>query len=465
MSSLPHELVLETILLSLDPPSPASSSASSSPSTTPSSPSTPNNDKHDLFAAAFSSQGHPSRAVILRSYALTSRSFRSLSQPLLFRDPVLQTSAAIRAFLAALEDDENGRYLARQVRTITLGAKSEAGALGVEMEAVDVGGVLRRLARACGEVRELEMNGMGSVKLEDLEGMSHLRSLTMNGCQLAPSTAYSPDWALTAVHLTLTNCLLAPDSLSATLFPSLKAFKLTTPRDPFASSSDQLAHFLAGIAPRLRSFSLHDQAGDTLDAGAADSFGAGFNLLAEAFPHFSPALTHLDIVNALPTHALSLLPIPSLLSLRTLSLSLSGSLAAGASRLTPRWAPLADIHLRDVLSVLRILLLPPSALFPPSELLDGAADVLPAWVGALQRSEALERVLLPQRAFEDGLGEMVRELEGELRAVGRAVALLPLMEGDDAEVKDTKDGAEFWREVARREKEEKDERRRAERWW
>ncbi|GAA6055713.1 hypothetical protein JCM3770_001033 [Rhodotorula araucariae] len=465
MQSLPQELVVQTILYSLDPPPPAplpsiSSSAHSSATTTPSSSGSPNSVKHDPFAAAFASHVARSRSAVLRSYALTSRSFRSLAQPILYKDPVLPTTASLHAFLAVIENGEYGAYLGSQVRTLTLGTKRDGNTPGADEPCVGVQVALRRLASRCDRVREVTIHGQKRVDLADFEGMSHLRALTFQRCTFATSTV-SQVALPNLTHLTLIKCNHATFPRSPALVPALRALRLVQPHDAGALSSGQPGDFFTGVAPQLRCFSLDDQAAEARSAGAAST---DVHPLDDTLQHLSTSLVHVDVVNALPTHVLPRLPLPTLLSIRTLSFSLSGAPAAGARRTSLRWAPLADSHLRDTLAILRIVLLPPDALFSASELLDGCAEALPAWARALQGSEVLERVLLPPRAFEDGLGEMVVVLEAELRRAGRGVALLALDEDEMYGAKESTEGAGFWSEVARLEEEEKEERRGEERW-
>ncbi|GAA5997644.1 uncharacterized protein JCM10292_000992 [Rhodotorula paludigena] len=471
MSVLPPELVIEAVLASLHPPSPALSSASSSASSslvsTPtlvgSAGSIASSDKADPFAAAFGAHSALSKAAVLRSYSLVNRSLRSVSQPLLFRDPVLPTLRSILAFLNVLEDGDNGARLAHEVRSLTLGSKFEDGALGGGRGCVDAKLVMRRLARVCTEVREVTMLGMGRVRLEELDGMHRLRKLTIDSCLLAPSTSYEPGFALPSItHFSLLECHLTTHSLPPTLLPSLTAFQLVMPRGALASSPGQIADFLTGVAPQLRAFSLNDQTSDNANGAHIE-----FNPLSDAYSHFTDSLTHLDLVNTVPLVPLSLLALPTLRSLHTLSLSLASHLAAGASRATPRWGPLADSHLREVLRVVRVLVLPPELLYLLEDRAAGAHLALPRWITELQRSEELERVVLPARAFEDGLGEMVAIVQDELRRAGRDVRLVshpyPVDEdGQDGEGKAPVEGVAFWRAVAEREKEERQARRRAE---
>jgi len=270
---------------------------------------------------------------------------------------------------------------------------------------------------------------------------------------VAPLIADSPTLVLPLAHLTLSSCHLAPDSLSPVVLPRLTALELVTLRTGDDSTSEKLADFLSGVAPQLRSFSWYDRETDMYGNGPSGS--GPQHPLVDALTRCT-SLVHLDIVNAVPAHALSFLPLPTLSSLRTLSLSLSDRLAAGASRVSLRWAPLADSLLRDTLAVLRILLLPPEALYSPEDVLAGRPDALPAWVRTLQTSEAPERMVLPARAFEDGLGEMVRGLEEELRQIGRRVELVV---GEDVTDKQGKRAGGFWGEVRRRERREEEARR------
>ncbi|GAA5839698.1 hypothetical protein JCM9279_005142 [Rhodotorula babjevae] len=382
--TLPVELILETILLSLDKAPTTPRTLTSSPSPTASGSTPPCIDEADPLAATCPLAAPPSREALLRSYTLTSRTFRSLAQPLLFRHPVLLTPTSLRAFLAAVENREEDARLGGSVHSVVVGPASE------------------------------EHGGAHLV--------ANLKSLKLDGAGLAPARDRRLAVALPVTDLALVNCRVSPSSLRAAHFPTLKSLRLVVPGATRAAP-DGLVDFLRGVAPHLRSLSLHDQAAHEPALSEALIDPDMLDSIYDAFPSMS-SLIHLDIVNALPTHALSLLPLATLSSLRTISLTLSGLLASGASRRKIRWAPLADSLLHDALAALRILLLPPEALFPYKGALADDPAALPGWVRALQRSEALERVVLPARAFEDRLGEMVRELEGALERWGRRVVLV-----------------------------------------
>ncbi|GAA5894781.1 hypothetical protein JCM8208_006070 [Rhodotorula glutinis] len=450
--TLPVELILETILLSLDtaPTTTRALSSSSSPSSSSSSTS-PLLHSDDPPGATTSPS---SRTALLRSCALASRTLRSLSQPLLFRHPVLPSPSSLRTFVAAVENAEEGARPGEAVRSLTVGevdVGAHVGASGWNGAEVDLG----RLDRVCGNVRALTLRGVERVRLDDLAEMRHLRTLTIAGSSLAP-TRGRPPVALPVTDLALAHCRLSPSSLDPALFPSVKALQLVVPGASRAAP-DELVAFLRGVAPQLRSLSVHDEAAHepatslSLVPGLVES-------IYDAVPLMT-SLAHLDVVNAIPTHALSLLPLSTLSSLHTISLSLSGVLASGALRKKLRWTPLADSLLHDALAALRILLLPPDALFPYKGALADDLAALPSWVRALQQSEELERVVLPPRAFEDGLGEMVRELRGELERWGRRVVLVDGGGEADSDGEGASAGGGFWREVRASERDERERRR------
>ncbi|GAA5891986.1 hypothetical protein JCM6882_007429 [Rhodosporidiobolus microsporus] len=477
--SLPPELVREAIRLSLLPSSPSLLSASSpssgastpssllssgSPSPSPSGPCTPSaSDAPNPFDASFAAPTRPplSRAAQLRSLSLTSHLFRALSQPLLFRSPVLPTLSSALTFLAAVEDDAE---LAEGVRGVTIGREVGEGGRG---GALDAKMVLLRLAAACKRVREVELRGCGRVRVEDLLGFEDLRTLTISTCLLAPSLSFDPSTSpglLNLTRLTLSSCHLTSHSLPASLFPSLTALALTTPRDSIASSPGQLASFLSAVAPQLRSFSLFDQ---TASPFAPAQQAMEFSPLLDALPSFSANLTHFESVNRHPLLYVPLLPRPARRSLRTLSFALGGSLDAASPAFEERWQPLVDSLLGDTLALLLAVLAPSTRGWD--------APPLPAWVDDL---DGVEKVFLPKRAWEEeGLRAAVEGLEQALEAEGSKVAVLPLLaEGEEVGVdeaekeqqqeKEGRPRSGFWREVDRREEREReDSRRSAEAWW
>ncbi|KPV73042.1 uncharacterized protein RHOBADRAFT_55282 [Rhodotorula graminis WP1] len=454
--TLPVELILQTILLSLDSAPTTPRPLSDPPSSASAGSTTPRVDEEDRRAAATVS---PSRTSLVRLYTLTSRTFRSLSQPLLFRHPVLPTPTSLRTFIAAVENEEDGGRLGEAVRSLTVGPASATscgarlGASAWSCASVDLG----RLARACGNVRELTLRGVERMRLDDLVEMRHLRALTIEGSSLAstrdrPLVPALP--ALPVTNLALINCRPSPSSLNSAIFPSVKALHLVVPGASRAAP-DELVDFLRGVAPQLRSLSVHDQAAHDPATSLSLVHPDIIETIYDAFPSMT-SLVHLDVVNAIPTHALSLLPLSTLASLRTISLSLDGVLASGAARKKLRWAPLADSLLHDALAALRILLLPPEALFPYKGVNADDLATLSSWVRALQRSKALERVVLPSRASEDGLGEMVRELRGELKRWDRRVELVDAGVEVDLDVEGRSGRGGFWSEVRRREREERE---------
>jgi len=283
----------------------------------------------------------------------------------------------------------------------------------------------------------------------------------LDGTSLAPARHRRQALALSVTDLALVNCRLSPSSLRPAHFPSLRTLRLVVPGATRAAPDD-LVDFLRGVAPQLRSFSIHDQAAHEPVTSEALVDPDMLHSIYDAFPHLV-SLVHLDVVNALPTHALSLLPLTTLFFIRTISLSLDGLLASGAARKQLRWVPLADSLLRDALAALRILLFPPAALFPYKCALADDPAALPEWVRVLQRSEALERVVLPARTFEDGLGEMVRELEGELERWGRRVALVEGGAQADSRSERVSAGSRCRREVRAGERRECEGRRMGER--
>ncbi|GAA5845382.1 hypothetical protein JCM11251_005651 [Rhodosporidiobolus azoricus] len=472
MSLLPPELVREAIRLSLLPATPALGTPSSSGASTPSSllsygsahlptpmngtirsPNITANEDMDPFDASFATPVglSLSKTAQLRSLSLTSHLFRALSQPLLFRSPVLPTLSSAMTFLSTVEEDAD---LAASVRTVRLGRNIEEGARG---GAVDAKLVLPRLAKVCREVREVELRGCGRVRAEDLLGFEDLRTVILSSCLLAPSTSYesSSPGLLDLTHLTLSSCHLTAHALPAALFPSLTALELSIPRDSIASSPGQLASFVSAVAPQLRSFSLFDESASPF--GALQQQGMDFNPLLDALPSFSSNLVHFETINTHPLIYLPHFPSSARRSLRTVSMSFGGSLDPATCR--PRWIPLVDSLLRDTLSLVTAVLAPSSRGWD--------APPLPMWVTDL---EGVERVLLPSRAWEvEGLRAMVLELEKATAVEGKRLQVLPLLTFDEGteevESKEGKGVSGFWREVERREKEEREEKRRSEGFW
>ncbi|GAA6042191.1 hypothetical protein JCM8097_005007 [Rhodosporidiobolus ruineniae] len=481
---LPPELAREVVRFSLLPSSPSSSgantpalsSSASSGSSTPLveyGPSTPASSaggsaasEGDYFShqpikpSLSSSPPTPSRVALLRSLSLTSPIFRAVSQPLLFRAPVLPTLSSTLSFLAALDAAPE---LALAVRTLEVGMDPEE-AQKRGLGALDAKAVLGRLGETVGRTcKEVTVRGCGRVRVEDLRDFTALERLTIDSCLLAPSLSADISPFTYLKHLTLSSNHLTVHALPSPLFlfPALTSLSLELPLGSIASSPGQLADLVAALAPQLRSFRLHDPA--FTSAASVGIGGPGFNPLLDALSAFSDKLVHLETANVHPLVLFPHLSPSARRSIRTLGMSLAGTYAPPVRM---RWQPLVDSLLRDTLALLQAVLVPPD-LSDPAALMRVAN--LPHWVADLD--EALERVYLPVRCADGGLGEMVDELGAELERFGRGVEVVvsPAMEaveGDRAEgVGKVEDGAEFWMEVRRREEGEREEKRRAEQWW